>query len=88
VLHPWSPDTQEFRPSGLVSLYSRALAFVPTQVSVASSCAPPPQLTHLSPVSGAILYASGLLTSLSPCALSLIPLTIAYLSDDGSQPER
>lgn len=42
------------------------------------------QLTHLTPVSGAVLYGAGLLTSLSPCALSLVPLTMAYLTDDGS----
>lgn len=42
------------------------------------------QLTHLTPVSGAVLYGAGLLTSLSPCALSLVPLTMAYLTDDGT----
>lgn len=46
------------------------------------------QLTHLTPVSGAVLYGAGLLTSLSPCALSLVPLTMAYLTDDGSDSER
>lgn len=46
------------------------------------------QLTHLTPVSGAVLYGAGLLTSLSPCALSLVPLTMAYLTDDGTDPAR
>lgn len=46
------------------------------------------QLTHLTPVSGAVLYGAGLLTSLSPCALSLVPLTMAYLTDDGTDPSR
>lgn len=46
------------------------------------------QLTHLTPVSGAVLYGAGLLTSLSPCALSLVPLTMAYLTDDGTDPTR
>lgn len=46
------------------------------------------QLTHLTPVSGAILYVAGLLTSLSPCALSLVPLTMAYLTDDGEDQDR
>lgn len=46
------------------------------------------QLTHLTPVSGAVLYGAGLLTSLSPCALSLVPLTMAYLTDDGTDSER
>lgn len=46
------------------------------------------QLTHLTPVSGAVLYGAGLLTSLSPCALSLVPLTMAYLTDDGADAEK
>jgi len=44
------------------------------------------QLSHLTPVSLAVLYLSGLVTSLSPCALSLLPLTIAYLAGDSSTP--
>ena len=42
------------------------------------------QLTHLTLFSGVIFYVTGLLTSLSPCALGMVPLTMAYLSDDGS----
>lgn len=37
------------------------------------------QLTHLSPASLAILFAAGLLTSLTPCMLSMLPITIGYI---------
>lgn len=37
------------------------------------------QLVHLSPVSVGIIYLAGLLTSLTPCMLSMLPLTIAYI---------
>lgn len=37
------------------------------------------QLSSASPASVALLYAAGLLTSFSPCAISLLPLTLAYL---------
>ena len=39
------------------------------------------QLTSVSLGSAALLYSAGLLTSFSPCALSLLPLTLAYLGD-------
>ncbi|MEB3175105.1 MAG: cytochrome c biogenesis protein CcdA [Cyanobacteriota bacterium] len=37
------------------------------------------QLTHLSPLSLGVIFGVGILTSLTPCTLSLLPLTVAYL---------
>lgn len=37
------------------------------------------QLTHLSWVSLAIIFTAGLLTSLTPCMLSMLPITIGYI---------
>lgn len=37
------------------------------------------QLTHLSPVSVGVIFAAGLLTSLTPCMLSMLPITIGYI---------
>lgn len=37
------------------------------------------QLTSLSPVSVLVLYGAGLLTSLTPCCLSMLPLTMSYI---------
>ncbi|MCX8078274.1 MAG: cytochrome c biogenesis protein CcdA [Geminocystis sp.] len=37
------------------------------------------QLQQVSPVSLAIIYFTGLITSLTPCMLSMLPLTIAYI---------
>lgn len=37
------------------------------------------QLTHLTPLSISIIFAAGLLTSLTPCMLSMLPITIGYI---------
>ncbi|KAL1519273.1 hypothetical protein AB1Y20_022802 [Prymnesium parvum] len=37
------------------------------------------QLSHLTPASVLVLYAAGLLTSLSPCSLSMLPLTMSCI---------
>lgn len=37
------------------------------------------QLTHLSAVSIAIIFMAGLVTSLTPCMLSMLPITIGYI---------
>ncbi|NJO79873.1 MAG: cytochrome c biogenesis protein CcdA [Cyanobacteria bacterium RM1_2_2] len=37
------------------------------------------QLGHLTPLSVATIFAAGLLTSLTPCMLSMLPITIGYI---------
>ncbi len=37
------------------------------------------QLTHLSWISIGVIFAAGLLTSLTPCMLSMLPITIGYI---------
>lgn len=37
------------------------------------------QLTHLSAISIAVIFAAGLVTSLTPCMLSMLPITIGYI---------
>ena len=37
------------------------------------------QLASLTPLSALVLYSAGLVTSLTPCCLSMLPLTVAYL---------
>ncbi|MBF2047223.1 MAG: cytochrome c biogenesis protein CcdA [Leptolyngbya sp. IPPAS B-1204] len=37
------------------------------------------QLTHLTPLSVGIIFGAGLLTSLTPCMLSMLPITIGYI---------
>jgi cytochrome c-type biogenesis protein len=37
------------------------------------------QLAHLTPVSVGIIFLAGLLTSLTPCTLSMLPITVGYI---------
>ncbi len=37
------------------------------------------QLAHLTPISIGVIFAAGLLTSLTPCTLSMLPITIGYI---------
>ncbi|HEY9621625.1 MAG TPA: cytochrome c biogenesis protein CcdA [Crinalium sp.] len=37
------------------------------------------QLSHLTPLSIGIIFAAGLFTSLTPCMLSMLPITIGYI---------
>lgn len=37
------------------------------------------QLTHLTPLSIGVIFAAGLLTSLTPCMLSMLPITVGYI---------
>ena len=42
-------------------------------------------LSHQSPLTLVLVFAAGLLTSLGPCSLSLLPVTLAYLAGFDSQ---
>lgn len=37
------------------------------------------QLTHLTPISVGVIFLAGLLTSLTPCMLSMLPITVGYM---------
>lgn len=37
------------------------------------------QLAHLTPVSAGFIFLAGLLTSLTPCMLSMLPITVGYI---------
>ncbi|WP_017720771.1 cytochrome c biogenesis protein CcdA [Kamptonema formosum] len=37
------------------------------------------QLTHLTALSAGVIFSAGLLTSLTPCTLSMLPITIGYI---------
>jgi cytochrome c-type biogenesis protein len=37
------------------------------------------QLVHLTPLSIGVIFAAGLLTSLTPCTLSMLPITVGYI---------
>ncbi|HIK26299.1 MAG: cytochrome c biogenesis protein CcdA [Thermosynechococcus sp. Uc] len=38
------------------------------------------QLSHLTPISMGIVFLAGLLTSLTPCTLSMLPITVGYIA--------
>lgn len=46
------------------------------------------QLTHLNPLSLGIIFGAGLLTSLTPCMLSMLPITIGYIGGYETQNRR
>jgi cytochrome c-type biogenesis protein len=43
------------------------------------------QLIHLGPASLAVVFAAGLATSLSPCMLSMLPITVGYIGGYSTQ---
>ena len=46
------------------------------------------QLVHLTPASLAVVFGAGLITSLSPCMLSMLPITVGYIGGYSEEQQR
>jgi hypothetical protein len=53
-------------------------------VQLSAASAMETQLSAPSPLTAGLLYSTGLLSSFSPCEISLLPLTLAYLGGDSA----
>ena len=69
--------------SSIPIAFDPSLAIYELQLSAESAVAT--QLTQLTPLSAVTLYGAGLLTSLTPCSLSMVPLTVAYFAADNDK---
>ena len=63
-----------------IAFFDPSIALYDAQLS--AELAVQTQLQTLTPFSALTLYAAGLLTSLTPCCLSMLPLTVAYFAAD------
>jgi cytochrome c-type biogenesis protein len=73
--------------SASVPLWGSDLPTLLFDAQLAADSAVTSSLAELTPTSALVLYAAGLLTSLTPCCLSMLPFTFAYLgglSGEGS----
>mmetsp|Transcript_2642 Transcript_2642/g.5076 ORF Transcript_2642/g.5076 Transcript_2642/m.5076 type:complete len:293 (-) Transcript_2642:146-1024(-) len=65
-----TPAPRAIVPDVSIMLYDMQLA---ADVAVSR------ELQHLTPLSAIVLFGSGLLASLTPCSLSMVPLTLGYI---------